>query len=214
MKIAGFQKQSFIDYPGKISCVLFTQGCNFRCGYCHNAELVIPEKFQRTYEISYILDYLKKYKHLLDAVCITGGEPTLHRDLPDFISKIKALNLEVKLDTNGTNTAMVKQLIDEQQIDFIAMDIKHLINIDDYRKVAGACFSLRMLNNIKSTINLLESSGIPHQFRTTLLKGIHTRETIEVLQNRFASKLQQFNPENVLDSNNYSSDNILSLEQI
>lgn len=212
MKIAGFQKQSFIDYPGKISCVLFTQGCNFRCGYCHNAELVLPEKFGRTYELDFIFAYLHKYKHLLDAVCITGGEPTLHNDLPDFISKIKALNLEVKLDTNGTNTAMIKQLIDEQKIDFIAMDIKHLVNLDDYRKVAGSCLSLRMLNNIKATINLLESSGIPHQFRTTLLKGIHTRENVKMLQNRFSSKLQQFNPENVLDSTNYSSDNILSLE--
>lgn len=211
MKIAGFQKQSFIDYPGKISCVLFTQGCNFRCGYCHNAELVLPEKFGKTYELHFIFEYLHKYKHLLDAVCITGGEPTMHADLPEFISKIKTLGLEVKLDTNGTNPKMVQQLIANKQVDCIAMDIKHLFNLEDYNKVAGNCVSLKMLHRIKQTAELLKNSDIPHQFRTTALKGIHSQQDIAALQKNWGCKLQQFNPENVLDANNYNEDTIFNL---
>ncbi|HFB61764.1 MAG TPA: radical SAM protein, partial [Bacteroidetes bacterium] len=107
MKIAGFKKQSLIDFPGHISTVVFTQGCNFRCGFCHNPNLVLPRKFGPLYDQQQVFDYLIKFRHLLDAVCITGGEPTLQSGLPAFVRKVKRLGLKVKLDTNGTHPQML-----------------------------------------------------------------------------------------------------------
>jgi len=122
MEIRGHQKSSFIDYPNKIATVFFTGGCNFRCGYCHNSTLVRNE--DEVINEEYIFQYLEKRKKLIDAVCISGGEATLHSGLYDFIKQVKAMGYLVKLDTNGTNSAMVKKLLDEGLLDYIAMDIK------------------------------------------------------------------------------------------
>jgi len=162
MKIAGFKKQSLIDYPGNISSVIFTQGCNFRCHYCHNPELVLPEKFTTTYDEEEVFNYIKKYKHLLDAVCITGGEPTLHHDLPVYIKKIKALGLKVKLDSNGTNPIMINDLIKENMIDAIAMDIKQQLVFESYNSIVGDVINKQTFNNILSSIKIIKESGIDH----------------------------------------------------
>jgi pyruvate formate lyase activating enzyme len=137
MKIAGFKKQSLIDYSGNISSVVFTQGCNFRCGYCHNPDLVLPERFGNIYSEEKMFEYLAKYKKMLDAVCITGGEPTIHKDLPSFISRIKELGLKIKLDSNGTNPDMLKYLFENKLVDFIAMDIKHILDFKAYNETVG-----------------------------------------------------------------------------
>ncbi len=118
-------KQSLIDYLGNISSVVFTQDCNFCCPYCHNPNLVLPNKFGTIFYENKIFVYFAKYKNMLDAVCISGVEPTIHKDLPLFIKKIKALGLKVKLDSNGTNPEMIKLLIQSKLVDYIAIDIKH-----------------------------------------------------------------------------------------
>lgn len=201
MKIAGFKKQSLIDYSGNISSVIFTQGCNFRCGFCHNPDLVLPEKYGGTYDNDEIFVYLKKYAKMLDAVCITGGEPTIHKDLPQFISKIKDLDLKVKLDSNGTNPRMLKDLIDKNMVDFIAMDIKHKLEFDFYNKSVGNWINEKVFIKILSSINIIKNSKIDYEFRTTVVKGLHKKEDIKVLKNKFGKnyQIQNFNPEIVLN---------------
>ncbi len=203
MKIAGFKKQSLIDYSGNISSVVFTQGCNFRCSFCHNPDLVLPEKFGNIYKEEEIFDYLEKYKNLLDAVCITGGEPTLHNDLPLFISKIKKLGLKVKLDTNGTNPNMLKSLISQKMLDFIAMDIKHQLKFDLYNKTVGNWISKDVFTKILYSINIIKNSKIDYEFRTTVVKGLHNKDDIKILKNKFGKNyhIQNFNPEIILNKN-------------
>lgn len=200
MIIAGFKKQSLIDYPGNISSVVFTQGCNFRCSYCHNPELVLPEKYSPKYNTNDIFNYLELYKNLLDAVCITGGEPTLHKNLPAFIKKIKALGLKVKLDTNGTNSVMLKQLLSNKLIDAIAMDIKHVLDSNLYNNTVGRNLSRAQFQNIQKSIEYIKQAGISYEFRTTIAKGLHDKQHIMDLKKQFGNrfKLQNFNPEIVL----------------
>jgi len=178
MKIGGFVKQSLIDYPGKIAAVVFTQGCNFRCGYCHNPHLVLPELFQEhpEYTPGTIMDYLKAHNHWLDGVVVSGGEPTIHRDLPQFLKEIKALKLLVKLDTNGSDPVMLKQIIDEQLADYIAMDIKTIPENSRYEGVIGIPCEGQLLGSVLSSIALLNHAGITAEFRTTLIPGEHTAE--------------------------------------
>lgn len=205
MLIGGFQKQSLIDYPGKISSVIFTVGCNFRCGFCHNPDLVIPERIKNSPKLSQekILEYFKKNKKLLDAVSITGGEPTLQKDLIEFIKTIKEMNLAVKLDTNGTNPETIKKLIDEELIDFIAMDIKAPLELKKYKKLAGTHLNQEHINKIMKTIKLILDSNIKHDFRTTIIKEHHTKQDIlditKQLKNCKVYSLQKFNPYVVLD---------------
>lgn len=203
MKIAGFKKQSLIDYPGNISSVVFTQGCNFRCEYCHNPDLVLPEIFSAVYKEDDLFKYWKKYQHLLDAVCITGGEPCIHKDLPDFIQKIKNLNLKVKLDSNGTQPELLKYLFDNNLVDCVAMDIKHILEFEYYNQAVGYALNQNTYNKVMESITLIENSGIDYEFRTTVVKGLHNIEQIKVLKNRFhkAYKIQNYNPEITLSSN-------------
>lgn len=201
MKIAGFKKQSLIDYSGNISSVVFTQGCNFRCGFCHNPDLVLLEKFGKTYDNKEIFEYLKKYAKLLDAVCITGGEPTMHKDLPQFISKIKKIGLKVKLDSNGTNPKMLKDLIDNNMVDFIAMDIKHQLEFELYNKTVGNRINEDVFAKILNSINIIKNSKIDYEFRTTIAKGLHKKEDIKILKNQFGEnyQIQNFNPKIILN---------------
>lgn len=203
MKIAGFKKQSLIDYPGNISSVIFTQGCNFRCDYCHNPNLVLPEKYETCFEEKELFTYWNKYKHLLDAVCITGGEPSIHKDLPDFTHKIKEIGLKVKLDTNGTNPDMLKYLIKNKLVDFVAMDIKHVLELNHYNASIGQNLSQQNFNHILKSILIIEESEIEHEFRTTVAKGLHSREQIENLKNRFKTSytIQNFKPDITLNEN-------------
>lgn len=167
MKIGGIQKLSLIDYPGRLSIVLFTIGCNFRCYFCHNPSLVIPEKYVEPMNNEEIINFLEDRKKYVQGVVITGGEPTLQSDLVDFTKKIKKMGYLIKLDTNGTNPKMVKQLIDEKLIDFVAMDIK--TSIEKYDEVTNVKSDK---DKILQSINLLKNSGILHEFRTTVAPGV------------------------------------------
>ncbi|MBN2762441.1 MAG: anaerobic ribonucleoside-triphosphate reductase activating protein, partial [Bacteroidales bacterium] len=168
MKIGGFIKQSLIDYPGKIVAVIFTQGCNFRCGYCHNPQLVLPELFEN--ELSYtpdiIFQYLQEHKNWLDGVVVTGGEPTIHNDLPEFLKKIKDYGYLVKLDTNGSNPFILEKIIKNKLTDFIAMDIKTLPERDFYFEITGIQNIPDIAERIIASVILLKNSGVDVEFRT------------------------------------------------
>lgn len=161
MKIGGIQKLSTVDFPGHIAASVFTLGCNMRCGYCHNPELVLPEQFLEPIPEEDILAFLKTRQGLLDAVVISGGEPTIHDDLPKFIRAIRNLGFKVKLDTNGTRPEMLKELIDAKQVDFIAMDVKG--PYDKYTNIAARPIDEAA---IKESINQI--LRIDHEFRTTI----------------------------------------------
>jgi len=166
MNIGGLQKFSMIDYPGKLTAIVFTLGCNFRCGYCHNPELVLPEKFNPSLDEEELLKFFKTRIGKLDAISITGGEPTLHQDLPQFIKKIKSLGFLVKLDTNGTNPPMLKKIIDDKLVDYLAMDIK--APLEKYEEVINQKVDLE---NIRKSIKLIMDSGLDYEFRTTIVKS-------------------------------------------
>lgn len=165
MIFGGLQKSSLIDYPEKISAIIFTQGCNFKCPYCHNPELIGNISSEPLGSLE-ILDFLQSRIGKLDGVVITGGEPTLHKDLPEFIKQIKDLGFCVKLDTNGTNPIMLKKLLDEKLIDYVAMDIK--APIEKYSDVV--CTEVETANVLKS-IEMLKNSSIQFEFRTTVVKS-------------------------------------------
>lgn len=174
MLIGGLQKTSLIDYPGNISAIIFTQGCNFRCPYCHNPELVKPKLFGSRISEDELFDFLESKKGKLDAISITGGEPTLQPDLYDFIKKIKAMGFKVKLDSNGTNFEVLKKLIAEKLIDYVAMDIK--APIEKYEEVVRMKVDLE---TIKKSVNLIISSDIESEFRTTIVKSLLSFEDFE-----------------------------------
>ncbi len=198
MIIKGLQKQTVIDYPGKIACTIFTFGCNFRCKYCHNPELVIDDGRPEIKEIE-ILEFLKSRKGFLDGVCITGGEPTLHKDLPDFIRKIKNLGFLVKLDTNGTNPEMLKGLIEEKLVDYIAMDIK--APLDFYENVVNVKVNK---DDIQKSIDLIRKLK-EYEFRTTVVPGLfnenHAKLIGEWLKGSKRFYVQQFRGIKTLDKN-------------
>ncbi len=171
MKIYGMEKFSLVDYEGKVACTLWTAKCNFRCPFCHNASLVegtLPEEISE----EDIFGYLNKRRGILDGVCVTGGEPTLNRDLPEFLAKIKSYGYKVKLDTNGTNPDMLERLLDEGNVDYVAMDIKN--SLDKYYLTAGVEPNEEKL---KRSIELVKKFP-SYEFRTTLVYELHEREDI------------------------------------
>jgi pyruvate formate lyase activating enzyme len=178
MIFGGLQELTLIDYPGKIAATVFTVGCNFRCYYCHNPELVLPEKIKNSPTITEdsILEFLKTRKGLLQGVCITGGEPTMQIDLPIFIKKVKELGFLVKLDTNGTNPEMIKNLIDGHSVDYIAMDIKSAP--DKYAEVTDLAGDFSF---IKESIDLIKNSGVAYEFRTTVAPGITENDILHIV---------------------------------
>jgi pyruvate formate lyase activating enzyme len=180
MKIGGFVKQSFIDYPGKMAAVVFTSGCNFRCGYCHNPQLVLPELIQNTAQTDEqeVFEFLTRRLNWLDAVVVTGGEPTLHSDLPDFLRKLKNLGFLIKLDTNGSDSEMLQHVIDRKLVDYVAMDIKTLLKEDAYAEITGISSSSVFAEILKS-ISVLKKSTINVEFRTTWLP-LFDKDTVEV----------------------------------
>ncbi len=184
MKIGGFVKQSLIDYPGKIAAIVFTQGCNFRCGYCHNPQLVLPELFHQNPLISVdeVLAYLQERKKWLDGVVVTGGEPTIHKDLPAFLKRIKEMGYLVKLDTNGSDPYMLEQIIKEKLTDYIAMDIKILPEDSLYAKIIGITDVSDLTERIIVSIIMLKSTSIDVEFRTTNIPGIHNKVMLELIQ--------------------------------
>ncbi len=239
--LGGLQKTTLIDYPGKIACTVFTVGCNFRCPFCHNKDLLSLELFKKS-GIKQIrkkdfFDFLKKRKKILEGVCITGGEPTIWPDLPEFIKKIKSLDYAVKLDTNGSRPEVLEGLIKKELIDYVAMDIKGPLS-KEYLKIVGLrsdrkLATLRTLNlsNTEDTensrflsgnsvlqcceksIRIILKSGLDYEFRTTVVPGLHNKESLLRLARQLSSLatsyqlpatsfkwvLQQFRPKNCLD---------------
>ena len=174
MRIAGLQKLTLLDYPGQVACTVFTSGCNFRCPFCHNAPLVLPGILVPPTEEETVLAFLKKRVGVLDGVAVTGGEPLLHRDLGGFLEKVKALGYKVKLDTNGSFPDRLTELIRAGLVDRVAMDIKNSPAL--YRDTAGVT-ELDMAA-IERSKELLLAGGIDYEFRTTVVKGLHSKESI------------------------------------
>ena len=211
MKIGGLQKLTLVDYPGKVAATVFLIGCNFRCPFCQNPELVDPEKIKNQPEISeeQFFWFLDSEQGLLDGICITGGEPTIHSDLIDFIKKIKDKGFLVKLDTNGSKPEVLSELVDEKLIDFIAMDIKTSIDVkikNQKSKIKNYDIATEVnvdINKIKRSVELIKNSGIDYEFRMTAVPGLVEKEDIEKIGKwlrgckKFA--LQQFQNKKVLD---------------
>ncbi len=171
----GLQKLTLLDFPGKVACTLFTKGCNMRCPFCHNASLVVRANEQQPYENGELLEFLKKRFGLLDGVAITGGEPTLWPGLYDFIAELKKIGYEVKLDTNGTRPEVIKSLVADNLVDYIAMDIKNCR--EKYGKTVGFDESYD-LSHIDESIEFLMSGNVDFEFRTTVTREYHTIEDI------------------------------------
>ena len=175
MEILGIEKVSMVDYKDKISATIFTGGCDFRCPFCHNSGIV--EKKYNYYSEDEILEYLKDRKKLLDAVVISGGEPTLQKDLPRFIKAVRALGYLVKLDTNGTNPQMLEMLLQDKLIDYVAIDIKS--DFSNYSVITGV--PNPNTEAIKKSLALLKKFSVDYELRTTIVKEFHTQKNIEKL---------------------------------
>ncbi|MCR5792975.1 MAG: anaerobic ribonucleoside-triphosphate reductase activating protein [Lachnospiraceae bacterium] len=180
MRIHGFNKTTLLDYPGHLAATIFLGNCNFRCPFCHNSSLVLSPDALPEIDTTEVLQTLKKRSNILEGVCITGGEPTLQKELPDFIREIKALGLKVKLDTNGTNPKLIDRLFSEELIDYVAMDIKN--SRDKYLETAGimsgSSLSNELLSSVMTSVELLMQQDKPYEFRTTIVHELHTKEDI------------------------------------
>lgn len=218
MIIGGIQKLSLVDYPGHTAAVLFTLGCNFRCGYCHDPEMVLPERYTESISTEEVFEFLNKRQGKLDAIVICGGEPTMHYDLPDFIHRIKQLGFLVKLDSNGTRPEMLSEIIASGDVDFIAMDIKG--PLWKYSTITTRPVDV---DAITRSVRLIIGSGISHEFRTTVVKELLDYDDFNEIgqlvkgADRFA--LQKFMPEKTLDpqfayKTTYSDDEMLNIKQI
>ncbi len=199
LKIGGFQPFTLTDYPGHLAAVVFTQGCNFRCPYCHNAALlpvVVPQ--ERLMPQERVFAFLKKRQGQLDGLVVTGGEPTLQTGLPAFLKSVKSMGYRVKLDTNGSRPWVLASLIEEGLVDFIAMDVK--APLERYEKLAGVTVSTR---DLEESIALIAWSRLPHQFRTTVVPALHTPADLAQLEamlpNASPHRMQHFVPDSTLD---------------
>ncbi len=174
LKLSGLQKLTLLDFPGAVACTVFTSGCNFRCPFCHNAPLVLPDASAEALNEETLLDFLKKRVGVVEGVVFTGGEPLLHADILGLFEKVKALGYKIKLDTNGSFPNILEKAINDSLIDRVAMDVKN--SPDEYGKAIGRVnidFS-----KIEYSKNLIMSSGIDYEFRTTVVKGIHTEKSL------------------------------------
>jgi len=200
MKIGGLNKFSLSDYPGKAAAVIFTQGCNFRCPWCHNGSLMsssVPDSSLIPEEK--VFNFLKYRSSQLDSVVISGGEPTIQPDLPDFVCQVKKMVFPVKLDTNGSRPEVLRQLLEERLIDFIAMDIKAPLDI--YDRLTGIHTPI---NQIKESIELIANSGVKHEFRTTVVKPLLSPQDLlsicKLIPSTSTHHLQEFCPEHAFDA--------------
>ncbi|PIP75343.1 anaerobic ribonucleoside-triphosphate reductase activating protein [Candidatus Kuenenbacteria bacterium CG_4_8_14_3_um_filter_39_15] len=207
MLIGGLQKTSLLDYPQKVSAIIFTISCNFRCPFCYNSNLVTKINKGDILPPADIFEFLKRRKKVLDAVVITGGEPTRHADLPEFIRKIKEMGFLVKLDTNGTNPSMLKKLIQDKLVDYLAMDIKG--PLPKYSKIVNVTVSTK---KIRESIKIIMHSNLPYEFRSTILPALHSRSDLEKMaklikgaKKYYLQKFQATGDLNNQDFNNYKS---------
>ncbi len=177
MKIHGLNKLTLLDYPGHMACLIFTGACNYRCPFCHNASLVLNPNSQPAISEDEIFSFLQSRKGILEGVCISGGEPTLQADLPEFIRKIRAMDFHVKLDTNGSRPGILKALLDEGLLDYVSMDIKNAPK--KYLTTIGfSGFNNLITDSVRQSAELLMQSSIPYEFRTTVVKELHSEEDL------------------------------------
>jgi len=202
MKIGGIQKLTLLDYPEKTAAIIFVAGCNFRCGFCHNPQFVDPKSVAEIKDFlipeEKFFKFLETRKGLLDGIVVSGGEPTIFPDLPEFMRKIKEQGFLTKLDTNGTNPEMIKKLLDEKLVDFIAMDLK--MTPEKYEEIVGVKVDAK---KIKESIEIILNSKIPHEFRTTVLREFHDEVEIagiaKLIKGADKFALQNFRNEKTLD---------------
>ena len=187
MEIHGLNKTTLLDYPGRVASTIFTGACNMRCPFCQNADLVLDPKSQPTIPEEEVLAHIAKRKGIITGVCITGGEPTLQKDLKDFIKKIREIGVDVKLDSNGYRPEVLKDLLDEGLINYIAMDIKS--SEGGYSRAAGVPIDI---SRIKESIGLIMDSGIDYEFRTTVVKELHDEKTFEEIGEMIAGAKNYF----------------------
>ncbi|MCD6473228.1 anaerobic ribonucleoside-triphosphate reductase activating protein [Candidatus Aerophobetes bacterium] len=216
MEFKGFEKLSLIEYPGKIVSVVFTGGCNFRCPFCHNPDLVLNSKKLPSISEEEVINYLISKRKYLDGLAITGGEPTIHKNLPNFLIKVKRANFLIELETNGTEPSMIKKLIDNHLIDYVAMDIKSPLIWEKYREAAGIN-SKELFERVKQSVRLLLKSKVEYEFRTTVVPGLLTEEDIikiaEQIEGTKKYALQQFIPNKSLQED-YKHIKPYSLEEL
>lgn len=198
MLIGGLQKFSLIDYPGKLSAIIFTQGCNFRCPYCHNPELVDPKQFIPLLDEKKVLDFLETRRGRLDAVEITGGEPTLQKDLLPFLQKIKKMGFLVKLDTNGSSPSIMQEALRKKVVDYFALDVK--APLEKYQEVTRSTIDPQ---KIQKAIQIIMSSGLDYEFRTTIVRSMLSFDDItkiaQLIRGANLYALQAFIPSKTLD---------------
>lgn len=193
MDISGIQKLTLLDFPGKCACTVFLAGCNLRCPFCHNASLVTGSAPTAMEEAEFFA-FLKKRRGLLDGVCVTGGEPTLRRDLPEFLRKIREAGYLIKLDTNGTNPTMLRQLIDEKLVDYVAMDIK-----SSPQRYAETCGGIDVFESVRESAALLMESGVDYEFRTTCCVPFQDEQAMEAI-GKWLSGAKQYYLQSFVDS--------------
>ena len=198
--IGGIQKTTLVDFPQEIAAIVFTQGCNFRCGYCHNPELIEFSHGKVLLSKDEFIPFLKTRQGKLDGVVITGGEPTLQSGLYDFVKAVKSLNFAVKLDTNGTNSGILEKLLADNLLDYVAMDIK--APLDKYSLITGTNVDCE---NIKKSIDLIINSGVDYEFRTTVIKSQLLPDDFDkigkLINGAKRYYLQKFIPSKILDEN-------------
>ena len=210
MHISGLQKLSLLDYPGKIACTIFLNGCNFKCHFCHNKDLVLQDSLSKPFEwieLTQFIDFIKTRQNKLDAVCISGGEPLLHNDILDLIEKIKSLGFLVKLDTNGYLVEKLKQVVNTGLIDYVAMDIK--TSKDKYAEITN--YNNFDVNKIMESVSFLKTGIVAYEFRTTLIKEFHTEKEIVELSNWIQGDSKWFF-QKFVDSGNTITKNLHALE--
>jgi len=211
MNFGLIRKLTLLDYPEKTACTLFTIGCNFRCPFCQNSSLISPDNKVKTQSESEVLDFLKSRQGLLDGVCISGGEPLLNDNLEEFISKVKELEFLIKLDTNGSYPEKLRKSIKSGMVDYIAVDIKN--SPEKYAQTIG--LSAYNVSSIEESISLLQSSGIPHEFRTTVVKEFHTIDDLISIA-KWLSNAEKYYLQGFIDSEgvSFSGFNAYSKEEM
>ncbi len=203
MKIGGINTLTLLDFPGKIAAIVFTAGCNFRCGYCHNVQFVDPEQIEKIsghfIPEEKVFNFLDERKGLIDGLVVSGGEPTIWPDLPEFFAKVKEKGFLTKLDTNGTNPEMLKKLFAADLLDYVAMDIK--MPLAEYEALAGTMPPAEIL---KKSVELIKDSGVDYEFRTTVIDEFHDEDVMKRIFDDIGEvkkfTIQNFRPEKTLDT--------------
>ena len=207
MNIGGLQKLTLLDFPGKVACTVFTVGCNLRCPFCHNASLVTHPQDAGYVTDDELFSFLQKRAGILDGICVSGGEPTLQKDLPEFLEKLKKLGYAVKLDTNGTSPKLLSSLIESSLVDYVALDIKN-----SPEKYALTCGNVDLFDKISESVSILLSGGVDYELRTTVVKGYHEVSDFESI-GRFIKGAKRYYLQSFVDSGDLIDKNTLGVPE-